>query len=79
MSEVEQSFNNQRLKILKFMDQKGIKTTDILFAYDNIPDPKYKFTLVDISNVLNGKRKYTPSVKWLITFINNYWDISKEA
>lgn len=75
MSEVEQSFDSQRLKIVEFMEMQGKSNKDIIWAYENIKNPPYKFVATDISAVLNGKRKYTQSIKWFIAFLIEYWDI----
>ncbi|MEY8538384.1 hypothetical protein AALM99_08010 [Lactococcus muris] len=75
MSEVEQSFDTQRLKVVDFLKREGKSNKDVIWAYDNIKSPPYKFAPADISSILNGKRKYTKSVKWLITFLIDYWDI----
>ena len=36
MSEVEQSFDSQRLKIVEFMEMQGKSNKDIIWAYENI-------------------------------------------
>ncbi len=75
MSEVEQSFDSQRKKIVEYLEQEGKGNKDVIWAYENIKEPPYKFRKSDISSVLNGNRKYTQSVKWLITFIIKYFDL----
>ena len=76
MSEVDQSFETQRLKINQYMEQNGKENKDVIWAYENIPHPPYKYAASDISNILNGNRSYTKSVKWLIEFLIKYWDIT---
>lgn len=75
MSEVEQSFDSQRKKIVEYLEQEGKGNKDVIWAYENIKEPPYKFAKTDISSVLNGNRKYTQSVKWFITFLIKYFDL----
>lgn len=75
MSEVEQSFDSQRIKIVEYLEKEGFSNKDVIRAYENIKEPSYKFAKTDISSVLNGNRKYTQSVKWLITFLIKYFDL----
>ncbi|QDK71067.1 hypothetical protein [Lactococcus protaetiae] len=75
MSEVEQSFDSQRMKIVDYLKQPEKGKKDAVWAYENIKEPPYKFTKSDISAALNGNRKYTQSVKWLITFLVKYFDL----
>lgn len=75
MSEVEQSFDSQRLKIVEFLEREGKGNKDVIWAYENIKEPPYKFAKTDISSILNGDRKYTRSVKWFITFLIKYFDL----
>lgn len=75
MSEVEQSFDSQRMKIVEYLEQEGKGNKDAIWAYENIKEPPYKFASSDISAVLNGNRKYTKSVKWFITFLIKYFDL----
>ncbi|MCT0028069.1 hypothetical protein [Lactococcus lactis] len=75
MSEVEQSFDSQRIKIVEYLEKEGFGNKDVIRAYENIKEPPYKFAKTDISSVLNGNRKYTQSVKWFITFLIKYFDL----
>lgn len=75
MSEVEQSFNSQRLKVVKYLEKEGFTNKDVIRAYQNIEEPPYKFAKTDISAMLNGNKKYTRSVKWFITFLIKYYDL----
>ena len=75
MSEVEQSFDSQRIKIVEYLEKEGFSNKDVIRAYENIKEQPYKFAKTDISSVLNGNRKYTQSVKWFITFLIKYFDL----
>ena len=58
------------------MAEQGKTNKDVIWAYENIKKPPYKFAATDISKVLNGRGvKYTKSIKWFITFLIEYWDI----
>lgn len=54
MSEVEQSFDSQRLKIVEFMEMQGKSNKDIIWAYENIKNPPYKFAATDISGLMSN-------------------------
>ncbi|AGV72845.1 hypothetical protein [Lactococcus cremoris] len=76
MSEVEQSFDSQRKKIVEYLEQEGKGNKDVIWAYENIKEPPYKFANTDISKILNGRDvKYTKSIKWFITFLIKYFDL----
>ena len=68
MSEVEQSFDSQRLKIVEFMETQGKSNKDIIWAYENIKNPPYKFAATDISAVLNGKENILNQLNGLLHF-----------
>ena len=38
MSEVEQSFDSQRKKIVEYLEQEGKGNKDVIWAYENIKD-----------------------------------------
>ncbi|GAB2025849.1 hypothetical protein OfM1_19210 [Lactovum odontotermitis] len=69
MSEIAESFNAQRLKILDYMKEKGLSQMDLFRIVTNAENTEFKYTKQDVSNILNGKRKYTPSVNWFITIV----------
>jgi hypothetical protein len=76
MSEVEQSFESQRQKIVEHLNAEGKGNKDVIWAYENIKEPPYKYRKSDISKILNGRDiKYTKSVKWFITFLIKYFDL----
>ncbi|KZK36761.1 hypothetical protein P7266_1780 [Lactococcus cremoris] len=76
MSEVEQSFESQRVKIVEHLEKEGFSNKDVIRAYENIKEPPYKFAKTDISRILNGREiKYTKSIKWFITFLVKYFDL----
>ena len=76
MSEVEQSFDSQRKKIVEYLEQEGKGNKDVIWAYENIKESPYKFANTDISKILNGRDvKYTKSIKWFITFLVKYFDL----
>ena len=76
MSEVEQSFDSQRKKIVEYLEQEGKGNKDVIWAYERFKEPPYKFANTDISKILNGRDvKYTKSIKWFITFLVKYFDL----
>lgn len=75
MSEIESSFDAQRLKVCEYLKENNLGYSDVLRITDNIKNPKYKYRKSDISKIMNGRDKYTPRVNWLITIVSNAYGI----